>query len=34
MAAIYARLIRNGTKTMEDVPAKLRDEVAVLLDNA
>lgn len=32
MAKIYAELIRKGFKTIEDVPAKLRSEVQVLLD--
>lgn len=31
MAKIYAALIRKGLKTLEDVPAKLQDTVAVLL---
>ena len=32
MARIYAALIRKGIKTLEDVPARLRDAVAALLD--
>jgi hypothetical protein len=32
MAKIYAELIKKGLKTLEDVPAKLRDEVEKLLD--
>ena len=31
MAKIYAALIRKGIKTLDDVPAKLRDAVAALL---
>ena len=27
MVAIYVRAIQNGTKTIEDVPARWRDEV-------
>lgn len=32
MARIYANLIKNGIKTIDDVPAKLRDAVQALLD--
>lgn len=32
MARIYAELIRKGLKTLEDVPAHLREEVAQLLE--
>ena len=32
MAKVYADLIRKGKKTIDDVPAKLRDEVQVILD--
>lgn len=32
MAKIYAYLIRKGKKTIDDVPAKLRDEVQAILD--
>ena len=32
MAKIYADLIRKGLKTMDDVPAKLREEVQRILD--
>lgn len=32
MAKIYADLIRKGKKTIDDVPAKLRDEVQAILD--
>lgn len=32
MAKIYYNLIKNGLKTIDDVPAKLRDEVQKLLD--
>ena len=31
MAQIYANLIKNGRKTLEDVPVNLRDAVKVLL---
>lgn len=31
MAQVYARLIRKGLKTIEDVPAHLRTEVEALL---
>lgn len=34
MARIYADLIRKGLKTLEDVPARLRDEVQRILDGA
>lgn len=33
MAEIYARLIRLGKKTIEDVPEILRDEVERLLSD-
>ena len=32
MAKVYAPLIRKGLKTLEDVPANLRDAVAKLLE--
>ena len=32
MAKIYVALIRKGLKTVDDVPAQLRDEVKKLLD--
>ena len=32
MAKIYADLIRKGLKTIDDVPAKLREEVQRILD--
>ena len=32
MARIYFNLIINGRKTIDDVPAKLREEVQELLD--
>ena len=33
MAKVYADLIRKGKKTIDDVPAKLKDEVKqVLID--
>jgi len=34
MAAIYANLIRKGLKTLDDVPAKLKDSVKALLNAA
>lgn len=33
MAKIYAALIINGVKTIEDVPEHLRDEVQRILEN-
>lgn len=32
MAKIYATLIKKGLKTIEDVPASLRDAVQALLN--
>ena len=32
MAKVYAALIRKGLKTLDDVPANLRDAVAKLLE--
>lgn len=32
MAKIYANLIKQGLKTIDDVPAKLRDAVEALLN--
>ena len=32
MAKVYADLIRKGKKTIDDVPAKLRDKVQAILD--
>lgn len=32
MAEVYANLIKNGLKTIDDVPAKLREKVQALLD--
>lgn len=32
MAKIYARLIRQGIKTIDDVPESLRAEVQAILD--
>ena len=32
MAKVYADLIRKGKKTIDDVPAKLRDEVQAIRD--
>lgn len=32
MAKIYYNLIKNGLKTIDDVPAKLRAEVQKLMD--
>jgi len=34
MIPVYADLIRKGEKTLDDVPAHLRDAVQVLLDNS
>ena len=31
MAKVYADLIRKGLKTLDDVPARLRADVAALL---
>ena len=31
MAKIYAALIKNGIKTIEDVPENLREEVLAIL---
>ena len=33
MAKIYAELIKKGVKTIDDVPATLREAVLALLDN-
>lgn len=32
MAKVYFNLIINGRKTIDDVPAKLRDQVQAMLD--
>lgn len=32
MERVYADLIKKGKKTLEDVPAKLREKVEKLLD--
>ena len=32
MALVYYRLIKKGLKTIDDVPAKIRAEVAALLN--
>lgn len=32
MAEVYANLIRNGLKTLDDVPENLRDAVKAILD--
>ena len=32
MAKIYAKLIRKGFKTIDDVPTKLREDVEKLLN--
>lgn len=32
MAKIYAELIRKGLKTIDDVPAKLKEAVQAILD--
>lgn len=34
MAKVYAALIRKGLKTLDDVPANLRDAVAELLEES
>lgn len=34
MAKIYARKIRNGEMTVDDVPARWRDQVQKLLEDA
>ena len=34
MAKVYAALIRKGLKTLDDVPANLRDAVAKLLEES
>lgn len=31
MAKVYADLIKKGLKTLDDVPARLRDDVEALL---
>lgn len=31
MAKVYANLIKKGLKTLDDVPAQLRDDVRALL---
>lgn len=33
MAKVYADLIRKGLKTIDDVPAKLKDDVQKILDS-
>lgn len=33
MAELYATLIKAGRRTIEQVPAKLRDEVEALLES-
>lgn len=33
MAKVYAALIKKGLKTLDDVPAKLREAVAALLED-
>ena len=33
MAKIYADLIRKGIKTLDDVPARLREEVERILND-
>lgn len=32
MVELYYKLVKNGRKTLEQVPAKYRDEVKALLD--
>lgn len=34
MAKIYLSLIQKGLKTIDDVPAKIRDQVVALLGDA
>lgn len=34
MVEIYARLVRKGLKTLEQVPASLRDAVKALLEES
>ena len=34
MAKIYAELIRKGLKTLEQVPARLRDEVKRIVEES
>lgn len=34
MAKVYAALIRKGLRTLEEVPEKLRDAVAAVLEEA
>ena len=34
MAKIYANLIKNGIKTIEDVPLALREAVQILLNKS
>ena len=34
MAKVYAALIRKGLRTLEEVPEKLRDAVAAVLEVA
>ena len=31
MAELYAQLVRDGKKTLDDVPARLREEVRQIL---
>ncbi len=33
MAKIYAKLIQEGRRTIEDVPAHLKDDVLAILEN-
>ena len=33
MAQVYADLIKKGLKTIDDVPAKLKDDVQKILDS-
>lgn len=33
MAKIYANLIRNGIKTIDDVPKRLKEAVQAILNN-
>ena len=34
MAKVYANLVRNGRRTLEDVPERYRDAVAKILGEA
>ena len=34
MAKVYADLVKKGIKTIDEVPAKIRAEVAAILENS